>query len=56
MTQRLSRLEPPINVSISTAASQRADFEGRGLDSVVRASVHYYNTEGEIEQMVAALA
>jgi selenocysteine lyase/cysteine desulfurase len=43
-------LEQKINVSISTVAGTRLDMEQRGLASVVRASVHYYNSEEEIER------
>lgn len=42
--------EQKINVSVSTAASTRLDMDERGLASVVRASVHYYNTEDEVER------
>ncbi|MEU1293762.1 aminotransferase class V-fold PLP-dependent enzyme [Streptomyces sp. NPDC005840] len=44
-----------INVSVSIADHARWDFAPRSLTSVVRASVHYYNTETEIDQMVDAL-
>jgi selenocysteine lyase/cysteine desulfurase len=42
--------EQKINVSVSTVTSTRLDMDGRGLASVVRASVHYYNSEKEIER------
>jgi selenocysteine lyase/cysteine desulfurase len=44
-----------INVTTSSAASTRFDMEARGLEKLVRASVHYYNTEDEIDAFVSAL-
>jgi cysteine desulfurase/selenocysteine lyase len=44
-----------INVSVSIADYARWDLEPRGLDAVVRASVHYYNTPDELDQMCNAL-
>jgi cysteine desulfurase/selenocysteine lyase len=37
-----------INVSVSSRSSAQLDFGRRGLSQVVRASVHYFNTEEEI--------
>lgn len=39
-----------INVSVSSLPSARLDLGGRGLQSLLRASVHYFNTENEIER------
>jgi selenocysteine lyase/cysteine desulfurase len=47
--------EQNINVSVSPPSSTRLDAEARTLPDLVRASVHYYNTEEEIERFVAAL-
>ena len=44
-----------INVSYATRHSTLIDMEQRGLESVVRASVHYYNTEAEIERFCEVL-
>jgi selenocysteine lyase/cysteine desulfurase len=50
-----SLLEKRINVTTPQIISARLDMEARGLKSMVRASVHYYNTEDEIERFCAAL-
>jgi selenocysteine lyase/cysteine desulfurase len=47
--------EQGINISVSTIDFARYDFEARGLEAVARASVHYYNTEEELERLVAAV-
>lgn len=44
-----------INVSITDTATTRLDMEKRGLTELVRASLHYYNTEAEIEQFCQVL-
>jgi cysteine desulfurase / selenocysteine lyase len=44
-----------INVSVSIADYARWDFAPRGLDAVVRASLHYYNTHDELDQLCEAL-
>ncbi|MFO1080417.1 MAG: aminotransferase class V-fold PLP-dependent enzyme [Reyranellaceae bacterium] len=44
-----------INVTVSTRFSSRLDLERRGLQTVMRASVHVYNTEAELDRFVAAL-
>ena len=44
-----------INVTVSTQFSSRLDLKGRGLANVMRASVHLYNTEAELDRFVAAL-
>jgi selenocysteine lyase/cysteine desulfurase len=44
-----------INVSVVTPYSARFDMEERGLSNLVRASVHYFNTEDEIDRLVAAI-
>jgi cysteine desulfurase / selenocysteine lyase len=45
-----------INVSFTTVQGTRLDMESRGLAAMVRASVHYYNSEDEIERFCTALA
>jgi selenocysteine lyase/cysteine desulfurase len=45
-----------INATTSSAASTRLDMSRRKLDKVVRLGLHYYNTETEIDRLMAALA
>jgi cysteine desulfurase/selenocysteine lyase len=44
-----------INVTVSTQFSSRLDLKRRSLLNVMRASVHVYNTEAELDRFVAAL-
>ena len=44
-----------INVTTSSVASTRFDMEERGLDAVVRDSVHYYNDEAELSRFTDAV-
>jgi selenocysteine lyase/cysteine desulfurase len=44
-----------VNVSVSVADYARLDLPQRGLADVVRASVHYYNVDDELDRMLAAL-
>jgi selenocysteine lyase/cysteine desulfurase len=44
-----------INVSVSSRESTVLDMTARQLDFVVRASVHYYNTNDEVDRFCAAL-
>ncbi len=48
-------LEKGINVSVTDLFSARLDFSERGLDELLRASVHYFNTENEIDRFVEAV-
>jgi cysteine desulfurase/selenocysteine lyase len=45
-----------INTSVSLLDYARLDLPARGLPDLVRASVHYYNTGDELEQLVARVA
>ena len=44
-----------INVNTSSKSSTLIDMQERNLDEVVRASLHYYNTEHEITRFVEVL-
>lgn len=44
-----------IGVQVASVMHTRLDLEARGIESTVRVSPHYYNTEDEIERFVAAV-
>ncbi len=48
-----------VNINVHVSRSPRApalDLPMRGLDALVRSSVHYYNDENEVERFVQAVA
>ncbi|MZR32137.1 aminotransferase class V-fold PLP-dependent enzyme [Sneathiella sp. DP05] len=47
--------EHKINVSVTGLSSTRFDLEKRGIEAMVRASFHYYNTEEEIDRLIEML-
>jgi len=51
--QRLA--EQRVNVSVSLVDYARLDLPARGLPDLVRASVHYYNDDDELDRLIAAL-
>jgi len=53
---RAALAEERINVSVATVNSTRLDMEDRGLEELVRASVHYYNSEQEVERFCQTLS
>ena len=44
-----------VNVSVSLVDYARLDLENRGLPDLVRASVHYYNTDDELDRLIGSL-
>lgn len=44
-----------INSSVTTSGHARFDLAHRGLPDLVRASVHYYNSEDEVDQVIEAV-
>ena len=53
LKKRLSRER--INVTASPRSSTLLDSRARGLPDLVRASVHYYNTEEELDRLMKAV-
>ena len=47
--------EQRINVTVGRKEIARLDLEHRGIDRVVRASTHYFNTEEEVERFMGAI-
>jgi selenocysteine lyase/cysteine desulfurase len=45
-----------INLTESPVEYTRIDMEERGLQSLIRASVHYYNSEAELEKLLHAVS
>jgi len=45
-----------INVSVTEASAARLDLDPRGIDELVRSSVHYYNTDEEVDRLVGCVA
>jgi cysteine desulfurase / selenocysteine lyase len=44
-----------VNVDVSEVADTRLDLEARGLDRMIRASVHYFNTDRELARFCALI-
>lgn len=44
-----------VNTSVSLAEYARFDLPHRGLPDLARASVHYYNTDAELDRLIGAL-
>ncbi len=44
-----------INTSVTPATYAQLDLGARGLHSLLRASVHYYNTDDEVDRFVGAI-
>lgn len=52
---KLALSKQHINVSVTRRSSTLLDMDARGLESMVRASVHYYNSEEEVERFCRAV-
>ena len=54
-TIKLELARRKINVSVSSGSGSRLSFMERGIEAVVRASVHYYNSEEELEHFLSKI-
>ncbi len=45
-----------INISVTNACYARLDLDSRGINELARASVHYFNTEAEIDRFCTILS
>jgi cysteine desulfurase/selenocysteine lyase len=52
---KLALSKQHINISVTWRSSTLLDMDARGLESMVRASVHYYNSEEEVERFCRAV-
>jgi cysteine desulfurase / selenocysteine lyase len=52
---KLALSKQHINISVTRRSSTLLDMDARGLESIVRASVHYYNSEEEVERFCRAV-
>jgi selenocysteine lyase/cysteine desulfurase len=44
--------ERSVNVSVMEASSAQLDYGARGIAGAVRASVHYYNDDGDLDRLL----
>jgi selenocysteine lyase/cysteine desulfurase len=45
-----------VNVSLLDVASARLDLDPRGVEEGLRASVHYYNDDSDLERLIEGVS